>query len=139
MTSWTVRIFSASSSEISMSYSSSRAITSSTMSSESAPRSSMKDACGVTWSSLTPSCSQMISLTRCSTLAAIPFLLESHVQAAVHVEDVPGHVSCLWRGEKSHRRRHVVHPPEPPGGDERRVGRALWLRQRRRHFRLDEP
>jgi hypothetical protein len=41
----------------------SKAITSSTISSESAPKSSMKEACGVTCSGLTPSCSTMMSLT----------------------------------------------------------------------------
>src|SRR5215831_13494660 len=87
-----------------MSYSSSRAITSSTMSSESAPRSSMKEACGVTSSSLTPSCSQMISFTFCSTVDPITLLLDanpsplidvsaSHVQAAIHPEHLPGHVA----------------------------------------------
>src|SRR3989454_6838250 len=41
-------------------------MTSSTVSRESAPKSSMNLASGVTWSALTPNCSTMISLTRCS-------------------------------------------------------------------------
>src|ERR1700674_1435405 len=54
-----------------MSKCSSSAITSSTVSSESAPRSSMNFALGVTSSSSTPSCSQMISFTFSSTALAI--------------------------------------------------------------------
>src|ERR1039458_1540526 len=41
-------------------------MTNSTVSSESAPRSSMNLASGVTWSAFTPNCSTMISFTRCS-------------------------------------------------------------------------
>src|SRR5713101_10091624 len=48
---------------------SSNAITNSTWSSESAPRSSTNDAVGVTSASSTPSCSTIICLTRSSTLA----------------------------------------------------------------------
>src|SRR5579862_4399766 len=65
---WTVVIFSASSSGISISNSSSRAITSSTVSSESAPRSSTNEASLVTCSCLTPSCSATMALTCCSTV-----------------------------------------------------------------------
>src|SRR5207249_10259100 len=67
MASPTVTIFSASSSGIWMSKCSSSAMTSSTVSSESAPRSSMNFAAGVTSSSSTPSCSMMISFTLSST------------------------------------------------------------------------
>src|SRR5258708_2328693 len=74
MASFTVRIFSASSSGISMSKASSKAMTSSTVSSESAPRSSTKEALGVTSPSSTPSCSTMICFTLSST-AAIRLLL----------------------------------------------------------------
>src|ERR1043166_7256836 len=63
MASWTVRIFSASSSGISTSKASSRAMTSSTVSSESAPKSSTNEALGVTSPSSTPSCSEMICFT----------------------------------------------------------------------------
>src|SRR5271165_2631740 len=72
MASLTVRIFSACSSGISMSKASSKAITSSTVSSESAPRSSTNDALGVTSPSSTPSCSTMICFTRSSTDAMRP-------------------------------------------------------------------
>src|SRR5688500_12734773 len=63
----TVAIFSASSSGIWMSKCSSRAMTSSTVSRESAPKSSMNFAFGLTSSSSTPSCSTMISFTFSST------------------------------------------------------------------------
>src|SRR5215475_4030248 len=71
MASCTVRIFSASSSGISMSKASSKAMTSSTVSSESAPRSSTKDALLVTSPSSTPSCSTMICFTLSSTPAIV--------------------------------------------------------------------
>src|SRR6185437_283096 len=71
MASFTVRIFSASSSGISMSKASSKAMTSSTVSSESAPRSSTKEALGVTSPSSTPSCSTMICFTFSSTAAML--------------------------------------------------------------------
>jgi NAD(P)-dependent dehydrogenase (short-subunit alcohol dehydrogenase family) len=61
-----VVIFSACSSGISISNSSSRAITSSTVSSESAPRSSTKEDSILMSASATPSCSATIFLTRCS-------------------------------------------------------------------------
>ncbi|GIT38605.1 MAG: hypothetical protein Ct9H300mP7_5260 [Verrucomicrobiota bacterium] len=63
-TSPTLWSFSASSSGISVPNSSSSAMTNSTVSSESAPKSSMNLAPGLTWSSLTPSCSTMIFLIR---------------------------------------------------------------------------
>src|SRR4051812_22397340 len=69
MACWTVVIFSASSSGISHSNSSSSAITSSTVSRESAPRSLTKDDSLLTSTSLTPSCSATIFLTRCSTFS----------------------------------------------------------------------
>src|SRR5581483_10793944 len=71
MASLTVVIFSASSSGISNSKASSKAMTNSTISRESAPRSSTNDALLSTWLSSTPSCSTMICFTFCST-AMIP-------------------------------------------------------------------
>src|SRR5947208_15352276 len=128
-----------------MSYSSSSAITSSTMSSESAPRSSMKDASGVTSSSLTPSCSQMISFTFCSTLAAIVLLLTwlsrppaSHVEATVHVEDVSGDVPRAGGSEKDDRRRDLVGRRHAPRRNDARVKALLRVAQRRHHVGLDE-
>src|SRR6185503_1000066 len=67
----TVWIFSASSSLISILKDSSRAITSSTVSRESAPRSLTKEASAVTSSGSTPSCSTMMAFTLSSMLCAI--------------------------------------------------------------------
>src|SRR5271156_416063 len=69
MASCTVRIFSASSSGISISKASSNAMTNSTVSRESAPRSSTNDAFCVTSPSSTPSCSTIICFTFSSTAA----------------------------------------------------------------------
>src|SRR3990172_5575624 len=121
MTSWTVLIFSASSSEISISYSSSKAMTSSTMSSESAPRSSMNEASGVTSSSLTPSCSQTISFTLASTDDAMFFTswltFSLHVESAVHVDDLPRDIRGARTHEESHRFRHILRGPKTRQGD----------------------
>src|SRR5271165_1867634 len=88
--SLTVRIFSACSSGISMSKASSKAITNSTVSSESAPRSSTNDALAVTSPSSTPSCSTMICFTRSSTDA-----MGSAISSALRRD--------LWRTAWSHR------------------------------------
>src|SRR5437762_1759771 len=74
MASCTVRFFSASSSLIFTMNSSSSDMISSTRSRESAFRSSMKFASGVTSSSLTLNCSAMIFFRRSSALAGIVFL-----------------------------------------------------------------
>src|SRR5262245_56451027 len=139
-TSWTLRIFSASSSEVSMPYPSSRALTSSTMSRESAPRSSMNEASGVTSSSLTPSCSQMISFTFCSTAVPISssFARNSHVQATVHMQHVPGDVGGVRRRQKFHCRRDVLGPPHAARRDDTRVETLLRLVDAGRHLGLDE-
>src|SRR5665213_3274684 len=78
----TVVIFSASSSGISISNSSSRAMTSSTVSSESAPRSSTNEASLVTCSALTPSCSATMAFTCCSTVLITRLSLLSMVSCA---------------------------------------------------------
>src|SRR6185312_607447 len=70
MASFTVAIFSAASSGISTLNASSKAITSSTVSRLSAPRSSIKDASGVTLLSSTPRCSTTI----CLILSAISLI-----------------------------------------------------------------
>src|SRR5919106_2810622 len=67
--SWTVRIFSASSSEIYAPNSSSRLMINSTRSSESAFRSSTNEASGLTSSSSAPSCSTTIFLSRSYVVA----------------------------------------------------------------------
>jgi len=69
MASLTVAMEVASSSGMSVSNASSMAMINSTVSRESAPRSSMKEASGTTWSGFTPSCSTMISLILASTSA----------------------------------------------------------------------
>src|SRR6185436_4682126 len=139
MTSWTVLIFSASSSEISMSYSSSRAMTNSTISRESAPRSSMNDASGVTSSSLTPNCSQMISFTFPSTGDAIrtpPSPL--HVHPAVYADHLAGDIARFRADEKGHHVRHLLDRSQPADGDQPHILRPCRFRQASRHFGFDE-
>src|SRR5467141_2698968 len=105
--SFTVVIFSASSSGTSMPKASSNAITSSTWSSESAPRSSTNDAVGVTSASSTPSCSTIICFTRSSTLA-IPIPPRSLVALSVDLcLRFPGLLACTTRAEYS--RAKIVH------------------------------
>src|ERR1700736_788356 len=101
ITSPTVCSFSASSSGTSTENSSSKAITNSTISSESAPKSSMNDAVGVTCSGLTPSCSTMMSLTFSSIgLSAIKFLGWSATltprAAAPQVKQLPILCNQIW-------------------------------------------
>src|SRR5216117_2161728 len=113
----TVTIFSASSSGIWMSKCSSSAITSSTVSRESAPRSSMNFAVGVTSSSSTPSCSTMISFTFSSTGFAMnrspPPKGELHIETAVDVEHLARDVGRPVSGEESYHlgplERHLRH------------------------------
>src|SRR5688500_922600 len=114
-----------------MSKCSSSAMTSSTVSSESAPRSSMNFALGVTSSSSTPSCSQMISFTFSSTALAISRsppsrnVVPSHVQTAVDVEDLPRDVGGSVSGEESYHFRHLAGGSNAPHrhlGQERLAG-----------------
>src|SRR5579871_4375635 len=116
---------SASSSGISISNSSSSRITSSTRSSESAPRSSVKDACSVTSSGLTSSSSAMTLLTRSnvdivSSLSGLQVFgslrswcsgvssLRSHEQPAVYRDDLARDVSRVVRAQKEDNARHVL-------------------------------
>src|SRR5262249_45364776 len=142
MASPTVTIFSASSSGIWMSKCSSRAMTSSTVSSESAPRSSMNFAVGVTSSSSTPSCSTMISFTLSSTDFAMksppPQERWLHVQAAVDVHDLTGDIGRAVSGEESY---HVGDLARRADSGERHLcqeGLARLVGQRGRHVRLHE-
>src|SRR5215472_18709287 len=121
-----------------MSYSSSSAMTSSTMSSESAPRSSMNDASGVTSPSLTPSCSQMISRTLASTADAIPTLLILNVEAAVDPDDLTGDVARFTASQEPNQIRHLAHRPEPTSGDDAQILRSPGLGQVGGHLGLDE-
>src|SRR5262249_15109156 len=145
MASPTVTIFSASSSGIWMSKCSSRAMTSSTVSRESAPRSSMNFAAGVTSSSSTPSCSMMISFTLSSTdFAMNPLRMRklpraSHVEAAVDVEDLPRHIGSPVSGQESYHFRYLTGGSDTLERHLRQQCIARVDRQSGRHVGLDEP
>src|SRR5438874_6636578 len=116
--SFTVTIFSAASSGISHPNSSSKAITSSTVSRLSAPRSSMKLAFSVTFDSSTPRCSTTIFLTRSATS-----LIRSYPQwlAGNHLLRTKRLALSAMTGAAPHR------PPGPPSGkrvDIRVTGRS---------------
>src|SRR6266404_1936282 len=112
--SFTVVIFSASSSGTSMPNASSNAITNSTWSSESAPRSSTNDAVGVTSASSTPSCSTIICLTRSSTLA-IPVPPRSLNRTVCRlVSSFPRLFACTTRAEYSRAKIVGLDPSEQP-------------------------
>src|SRR3989454_2045987 len=121
----TVRSFSASSSGMSMSNSFSKAITSSTVSRLSAPRSSMKLASEVSLSRSTPSSSTMMSLTfssSCFMSIAMVFLrggegIGSQHQATVDDQHLPRNVAREVGGEKEHGRGHVCGLAQAPEGD----------------------
>src|SRR5438552_6815511 len=128
--------------------SSSSAITSSTMSSESAPRSSMNLASG--WSCLTSTSSSfaMISLTLPSSNDAMldspPVLGDStsnslHHHAAVHGPRLAGDVTGPWRGEERDHLRDVLRRAESAERDPGLEFGPCGLRQLRRHLRRDEP
>src|SRR3990172_4779489 len=148
--SWTVLMFSASSSGISTSNSSSIAMTSSTMSSESAPRSSMKLEVILISSSETPSCSAMMPLTFVSTFVAVMMLLPCvgfrtaghprlHVHAAVDADDPSGHVRRLVARQPGHAIGDVLGSAETREWDRLGQLRLGGLRERLRHGRVDEP
>src|SRR5687768_14762586 len=116
MASPTVRSFSASSSGISMSNSFSNAMTSSTVSRLSAPRSSMKLASLVNFSRSTPSSSTMISLTFSSTL-----LMSSSIEDCGSVSDhhptvydqhLAGDVPCQVGSQEQHGPSDVLGPSQ---------------------------
>src|SRR5215471_7874959 len=97
--SLTVRIFSASSSGISMSKASSKAMTSSTVSRESAPKSSTKEALEVTSPSSTPSCSTMICLTFSSTAVGMGFKSPSYFLAPLMIHCSFTSLACFFGNE----------------------------------------
>src|SRR5262245_9023549 len=163
MASLTLCIFSASSSGISMLNSSSNRITNSTVSSESAPRSSMNLAFGVTSDSSTPSSSTMICLTLSSIDSAMSSSEKiwvfgadvkclkseiedqdavsdnsSHIHSAINVNHLTGDIACLIRGQKCNRVGdiHVGSGPLEWNLFEHRVARRYV--QGRSHRRLDE-
>src|SRR5215471_6787286 len=149
MASPTVTIFSASSSGIWMSKCSSSAMTSSTVSRESAPRSSMNLAFGVTSSSSTPSCSMMISFTFSSTAFAMKrsppqtnelrALDRLDVEAPVDVEHLARDVGAPLSGEESYHFRYLArrsHAPQRHLGEQ---GLAGLAGEGGGHVGVDEP
>src|SRR5260221_8693723 len=153
---WTVVIFSASSSEISVSNSSSRAITSSTVSSESAPRSSTNEDPLLISASFTPSCSATIFLTRCSTFSiagSFPLVcnhrksevrivaeshcsFSTHVHAAVDMQRGSGDVGGLRRCEECHGGRHFFRTSETSERNLLEQPGSLHFRERPCHVRV---
>src|SRR5512145_448321 len=123
MASPTVRSFSASSSGMSMSNSFSNAMTSSTVSRLSAPRSSMKLASLVSLSRSTPSSSTMMSLTfssSCFMSIAMGILSERgrlHHHPAVDDQDLPCNVAGRVGGEKEDGAGDVGSLPQPSQGN----------------------
>src|SRR5579863_7275987 len=112
----TVLIFSASSSGMSMLNSVSNAITSSTWSRESAPRSSVMDASGVTSDSSTPSCSTMIFFTLSKVVdISSPYqsvsLPRSPQDPAVNYERLSSNVPGGIRAEEGNRSADVLRLP----------------------------
>src|SRR5439155_9862805 len=141
-------------------------MTSSTVSRLSAPRSSTKDASGVTRSSSTPSWSTMIFFTRSATGSmkllrgiprGIPFELSArtprvheapgaegppvilHMKAAVHGQHLAGDVGGRVGEQEDHDTRDVGGLPGPAEGDGGRHRLAGFRRHGRRHVGLDEP
>src|ERR1700704_2832576 len=110
-------------------------MTSSTVSSESAPKSSTNDASGVTSSSSTPSCSTMMLFTLSAT--AIP--PSSHVHPAVHGQNVPCNIRCLVGCKEAHRRRHIVYGPETTERNLLGPAGLRFFRDRLCHICLNQP
>src|SRR5690606_5196675 len=139
MASATVWSCSASSSGISMPNSSSNAMTSSTVSSESAPRSSTNDASGVTFSGSTPSSLMMISLTFASMLSDMMCLAVGvlHDHAAIDHDHLAGNVTRARACKKPYDPGHVLCGPESSERDLAGQCLAYLRRQGRRHLRLD--
>src|SRR5215212_3574308 len=112
MASPTVRSFSASSSGMSMSNSFSNAMTSSTVSRLSAPRSSMKLASLVSFSRSTPSSSTMMSLTFSSTLLMSSSIGDSHARSDDHPtidhQHLAGDVRRQLRRQEQHHAGNVL-------------------------------
>src|SRR5690606_11730034 len=94
--------------------SSSRAITSSTVSSESAPRSSTNDALLVTSSSLTPSCSTTIFLTR-SSMVLMGLLLQAEWLLVEPAPECAARVSLIHKADSVVKSRGHWHPRKNAG------------------------
>src|SRR5207302_150457 len=111
---------------MSMSNSFSKAITSSTVSRLSAPRSSMKLASGVSLSRSTPNSSTMMSLTFSSScFMSIAMLTlsggkgdrRSHHHPAIHDDHLPRNVAGEVGGEKEHGPGDIAAQAEPSQRD----------------------
>src|SRR3989454_991458 len=143
----TVRSFSASSSGMSMSNSFSKAMTSSTVSRLSAPRSSMKLASDVSLSRSTPSSSTMMSLTfssSCFISIAMGDLKggvgnESQYHPAVDDQELPRNVAGEVGGEKEHGGGHVLALAQPPQRDRLDQRLPRLGADAARQFGVDEP
>src|SRR5580693_9020808 len=144
---------------MSISKASSKASTSSTRPSESAPRSSMKLDSGLMSFSSTSSCSLMMRLTSVGMSVAICSLasyrknrressasgakdparatVTSHVHAAVHAEHLAGNVPRLFAREVNARRDDVPGGARPPEGNDFDEFLFLFGAHRRRHVRVD--
>src|SRR5712691_271821 len=150
MACWTVVIFSASSSGISVSNSSSSAITSSTVSSESAPKSSTNEDWFLISASLTPSCSAMIFLTRCSTFSIRGSFLWGqclgsrggrilrHNHAAVDVQHRSRDIAAAGRNEIGDGGGDVLRRAEPPERNVLEQRLSLSVGKRARHIGVDQ-
>src|SRR5262247_3882201 len=113
-------------------------MTSSTVSSESAPRSSTNEELFLISASFTPSCSAMIFFTRCSMFSircSFPKRgrILRHIHAAVDVQDRACHVTAGGRCEVRDRGRHVLRRAEAPERDLAEQSLFLLVRQRARH------
>src|SRR5215475_12228966 len=91
-------------------------MTSSTVSKESAPRSSIKEADSVTSFSSTPSCSTMIACTR-SSIVMVNSLPVLDGQSPTHAYDFPSDIPGLLRGQKEHTGCHIVWRAQAPEWD----------------------
>src|SRR5256885_7416326 len=143
----TVRSFSASSSGMSMSNSFSNAITSSTVSRLSAPRSSMKLASDVSLLRSTPSSSTMMSLTfssSCFMSIAMGVLKggvgkRSQHHPAVDDQHLTRNVAREVGHEKEYCRRDVRAPAQPAQGDRPDQGFPRLAVDGARELGIDEP
>src|SRR5881628_2707615 len=143
----TVRSFSASSSGMSMSNSFSKAMTSSTVSRLSAPRSSMKLASDVSLSRSTPSSSTMMSLTfssSCFMSMAMGTLnggvgKRSQHHPAVDDQHLTRNVAGEVGGEKEHRRRDIRSLAQPAHRNGPDQGLARLAGDLPGQLRIDKP
>src|ERR1035437_2456875 len=138
--SLTVLIFSASSSGISRSKASSNCITSSTTSSESAPRSSWKLAPGVTSASSTCSCSTMICLTFSSTAMRVSPRICSELGILPGLRCIQFRLPTIparGRGTQPLRQKMATGPETPslPGGSGPVKAWKAWNMQRKPAYR----